>query len=133
MDDFMDQGLEKEKKKKSKVKKLISSVVDFKKKQNLEMDNSDLPSTVPEEIEYEQDENGRLQTEVKKGIKQMLKQKAGDTLGLITPKQAAPNMAQWQHKPYCQICFAQFNRLTLTPHHCRECGRTCCKDCSVKR
>mgnify|MGYP006866440589 CR=1 FL=1 len=74
MDDFMDQGLEKEKKKKSKVKKLISSVVDFKKKQNLEMDNSDLPSTVPEEIEYEQDENGRLQTEVKKGIKQMLKQ-----------------------------------------------------------
>lgn len=39
----------------------------------------------------------------------------------------------WQHKPYCQICYSQFTRISLTPHHCRLCGRTCCKDCSGKR
>jgi len=63
-------------------------------------------------------------------MKKMLKKPKVDLIGeLATPKQSA----QWQHKNYCQICYNAFNRVTLTPHHCRKCGRTCCKDCSVKR
>ena len=39
----------------------------------------------------------------------------------------------WQKKTYCQICFSKFTRLTLTQHHCRNCGRSCCYYCSAKR
>lgn len=83
-----------------------------------------------------------LPTKAKASIRKMFKKKAADFAKQGTPngrmstvniQRDLKDQVAWQHKPYCQICYAQFTRISLTPHHCRLCGRTCCKDCSGKR
>jgi len=34
-----------------------------------------------------------------------------------------------QNKPYCQLCFKEFN-LLVRKFHCIFCGRSCCSNCS---
>ena len=33
-------------------------------------------------------------------------------------------------KPYCQLCYREFNRILVRRYHCHYCTRSACSNCS---
>ena len=58
------------------------------------------------------------------------KETPGQDLDESVINEALVEKDQWQKRPYCQICFAMFTKVSLTQHHCRMCGRSICHYCS---
>lgn len=113
-----------------------------------------LPSTIEEEKDGDEGETMSTSNQdtatpsganaPKKGLnflRQSIMQKVINTPGAakrksIAFKETAKTLiskTNWQKKNYCQICFSAFSRLSLTQHHCRICGRSCCFYCCSKR